>query len=109
MPEVETAEEICESIAAQMPADVLTYMNPGHYCESDLLARFAYEEFGQMHPGVCRNFSHLAISLCRGIGIPALYVSGYAVDLQPPDFHGFMEAYLNGQWFLFKKFESPFE
>ena len=50
MPEVETAEEICESIAAQMPADVLTYMNPGHYCESDLLARFAYEEFGQMQP-----------------------------------------------------------
>lgn len=62
-----------------------------------------------MQPGVCRDFSHLAISLCRGIGIPARYALGYAVDLQPPDFHGFMEAYLNGQWYLFKKFESPFE
>ena len=51
--------------------------------------------------GVCRDFAHLAISLCRGIGIPACYVSGYAVDLNPPDYHGFMEAYLGGQWYLF--------
>ncbi len=51
--------------------------------------------------GVCRDYAHLAISLCRGIGIPARYVSGYAVDLDPPDFHGFMEAFLDGKWFLF--------
>ncbi len=41
------------------------------------------------------------IALCRGIGIPARYVAGYAVNLQPPDFHGFMEAFLDGQWYLF--------
>ncbi len=35
------------------------------------------------------------------MGIPARYVSGYAVNLQPPDFHGFFEAYLDRRWFLF--------
>jgi transglutaminase-like putative cysteine protease len=43
----------------------------------------------------------LAITLCRGVGIPARYVAGYAVNLQPPDFHGFMEAFLDGRWYLF--------
>jgi len=51
--------------------------------------------------GVCRDFSHLAITLCRALGIPTRYVSGYAVNLQPPDFHGFFEAFLNGSWYLF--------
>lgn len=51
--------------------------------------------------GVCRDYAHLAITLCRGIGIPARYVAGYAVNLQPPDFHGFMEAFLDGKWYLF--------
>jgi transglutaminase-like putative cysteine protease len=39
--------------------------------------------------------------LCRALGVPARYVSGYAVDLDPPDFHGFFEAYLEGDWYLF--------
>ena len=51
--------------------------------------------------GVCRDYAHLAIALCRALGIPARYVSGYAVDLDPPDFHGFFEAYLGGEWYLF--------
>ncbi|TWU02008.1 transglutaminase-like domain-containing protein [Neorhodopirellula pilleata] len=51
--------------------------------------------------GVCRDYAHVAISLCRAMGIPARYVSGYAVNLQPPDFHGFFEAYLGGRWYLF--------
>ena len=51
--------------------------------------------------GVCRDFAHLSIAVCRALGIPARYVSGYAVDLEPPDFHGFMEAFLGGRWFLF--------
>lgn len=51
--------------------------------------------------GVCRDYAHVAISLCRAIGIPTRYVSGYAVKLQPPDFHGFFEAFLDGRWFLF--------
>lgn len=51
--------------------------------------------------GVCRDYAHVAISMCRAMGIPARYVSGYAVNLNPPDFHGFFEAYLDGRWFLF--------
>ena len=51
--------------------------------------------------GVCRDYAHVGISLCRALGIPARYVSGYAVDLQPPDFHGFFEAFLGTRWFLF--------
>lgn len=51
--------------------------------------------------GVCRDFAHVGIAICRALGIPARYVSGYAVDLQPPDFHGFFEAYLGHRWFLF--------
>ena len=51
--------------------------------------------------GVCRDFAHVAISLCRAMGIPARYVAGYSVKLYPPDFHGFFEAYLDRRWFLF--------
>lgn len=137
-PEIQFVEDVGESKVADIPPDVLTYMNPSRYCESDLLARFSFEEFGYLEhgylrvqaiidwvyehldyvpesttatttatdvllqrTGVCRDYAHLAISLCRGIGIPARYVSGYAVELNPPDYHGFMEAYLDGQWYLF--------
>jgi transglutaminase-like putative cysteine protease len=51
--------------------------------------------------GVCRDYAHLGIAFCRALGIPARYVSGYAVALEPPDFHGFFEAYLDDDWFLF--------
>lgn len=51
--------------------------------------------------GVCRDFAHLGIALCRALGIPARFVSAYAADLQPPDFHAVFEAYLAGRWYLF--------
>ena len=55
--------------------------------------------------GVCRDFAHLAIALCRALGIPARYVSAYAFRLEPPDFHAVVEAYLKGPrgpgWYLF--------
>ncbi|MEJ6122633.1 transglutaminase family protein [Vibrio sp. 2-Bac 85] len=51
--------------------------------------------------GVCRDFAHVSIALCRALGIPARYVSGYAVGLKPPDFHGFFEVYLEDRWYLF--------
>lgn len=136
--ETQNSNDVVESPISQTPPDVLTYLNPSRYCESDLLSRFAFEEFGQLfsgysrvqaicnwvfeqldytpgsttatttaadvllqRTGVCRDYAHLAIALCRGLGIPARYVAGYAVDLQPPDFHGFMEAFLDGHWYLF--------
>jgi hypothetical protein len=55
--------------------------------------------------GVCRDFAHLAIALCRAMGIPARYISAYAWRLAPPDFHAVIEAYLQGPvgagWYLF--------
>jgi transglutaminase-like putative cysteine protease len=48
--------------------------------------------------GVCRDFAHLVIAFCRALDIPARYVSGYALGLEPPDFHGYAQAYLGGAW-----------
>jgi transglutaminase-like putative cysteine protease len=57
--------------------------------------------------GVCRDFTHLAISFCRALNIPARYVFGYLPDLDVPpdpapmDFAAWMEAWLGGQWWTF--------
>jgi transglutaminase-like putative cysteine protease len=50
--------------------------------------------------GVCRDFSHLTISLCRAADIPARAVSAYAWSLQPPDLHAVAEVYVGGRWHL---------
>jgi transglutaminase-like putative cysteine protease len=50
--------------------------------------------------GVCRDFTHLAITLIRAAGIPARAVAAYAVKLDPPDFHAVVEVWLGGQWWL---------
>ncbi len=57
--------------------------------------------------GVCRDFQHLAIALCRGLHIPARYVAGYLGDIgvpreaTPMDFSAWMEVYLGGRWWVF--------
>lgn len=51
--------------------------------------------------GVCRDFTHLGIALCRALTIPARYFTGYAYQLQPPDFHACFEAYIGNEWVLF--------
>jgi transglutaminase-like putative cysteine protease len=57
--------------------------------------------------GVCRDFAHLAIALCRCLNLPARYCTGYLGDIgvaaaeSPMDFAGCMEVYLGGQWHLF--------
>lgn len=51
--------------------------------------------------GVCRDFAHLGIALCRALSIPARYFACYAYQLNPPDFHACFEAYINGKWILF--------
>jgi transglutaminase-like putative cysteine protease len=50
--------------------------------------------------GVCRDFSHLGITLCRALNIPARAVSAYAWQLDPPDFHAVFEVFLDGGWWL---------
>ncbi len=123
---------------ASIPSEVLPYLNPSRYCESDKLGDFAWRHFGAVEPGygrvkeisawvgasllytagstnasssatdvlleragVCRDYAHVSIALCRALGVPARYVSGYALGLEPQDFHGFFEAFLGGQWYLF--------
>lgn len=51
--------------------------------------------------GVCRDFAHLGVALCRALNIPARFVSGYAHGLNPPDFHAWFEAYLGQDWCQF--------
>lgn len=51
--------------------------------------------------GVCRDFAHLGIALCRALTIPARYFTGYACQLEPADFHACFEAFIGGRWLLF--------
>ncbi len=51
--------------------------------------------------GVCRDYAHVGIALCRALNIPARFVSAYAPGLTPPDFHACFEAYLSHRWWLF--------
>ncbi len=66
----------------------------------------AFEVF-EKKQGVCRDFAHLAIALCRALNIPARYCTGYLGDIgMPPpygpmDFAGWFEAYLDGRWYTF--------
>ena len=50
--------------------------------------------------GVCRDYAHLLIALCRASNLPARIASVYAPDVDPPDFHAVAEVYLNGGWYL---------
>ena len=50
--------------------------------------------------GVCRDYAHVVCALARAAGIPARYVSGYAPDVDPPDFHALVEVWLEGAWHL---------
>ncbi len=60
----------------------------------------AYDTAAQRQ-GVCRDFAHLGISFCRALGIPARYLGGYCLGLEPPDFHAWFQAYLDGRWVSF--------
>jgi hypothetical protein len=125
-----------------IPPDVLGYIYPSRYCQSDRLGKLALNEFGWMAPGyarvqaicdwvqrrvtftpntsnsntsavdtlieqvgVCRDFAHLMIALCRALNIPARFATGtdYGADpaLGPPDFHAYVEAYLGDRWYIF--------
>jgi transglutaminase-like putative cysteine protease len=68
--------------------------------------RTAWEGY-QERVGVCRDFAHLAVTLCRCMNIPARYCTGYLGDIGVPqvdaamDFSGWFEAYLDGRWYTF--------
>ena len=133
---------IAEVPVRELPDDVLQYMYPSRYCQSDQLSTLAFREFGHLwqgysrvqairdwvhghvefrsntsnsttsaldtfvqRVGVCRDFAHLMIAICRALNIPARFVTGtdYGADpaLGPPDFHAYVEVYLGGRWYLF--------
>ena len=137
-----TPDQIGEMWIANLPGEVLPYLYPSRYCQSDLLHKFAVAEFGHLwqgytraraicdwvsarvkfqsntsdsftsaidtlnqRVGVCRDFAHLMIALCRAVNIPARFATGfdYGADpiLGPPDFHAYVEAYLGNCWYLF--------
>jgi transglutaminase-like putative cysteine protease len=142
---VETSYEVVPDIrqvkpvlVARMPEEVIPYLYPSRYCQSDQLLRFARHRFGHLdndfakvraltdwihanveyvsgssnshtsaldtvtdQAGVCRDFAHLAIALCRALTIPARYFTCYAFQLNPPDFHACFEAYMGGKWIVF--------
>ncbi len=74
-----------------------------HHARSTRTAFEAHEE----RLGVCRDYAHLAIALCRCMNIPARYCTGYLGDIGidpvpgPMDFSAWFEAYLEGRWWTF--------
>ena len=126
----------------QLPPDVLGYIYPSRYCQSDRFVKLAIREFGALwqghgrvqaiqdwvksrvvftsntsnsntsavdtlleQVGICRDFSHLMIALCRAVNIPARFTTGtdYGADpvLGPPDFHAYVEVFLGDRWYIF--------
>jgi transglutaminase-like putative cysteine protease len=76
-----------------------------NYQNADAL-RTAYGGFTD-RTGVCRDFAHLAITLCRCMNIPARYCTGYLGDIgiapvpDPMDFSAWFQVYLGGNWYTF--------
>lgn len=128
---------------AQLPVELLHYLLPSRYCQSDKLSRLAYSiaghtprtyqqiarlrhwvhenieyEYGTSNAstsaletvntkrGVCRDFAHLGISLCRAVSVPARMVVGFLHELEPMDLHAWYEAYIGGRWFTFDATED---
>lgn len=135
-------QELREVPVHLLPLDVLQYIYPSRYCQSDRLIKLATAEFGDIpagygrvqaiakwiqsrvsfksntttsttsavdtlieRTGVCRDFTHLMVALCRALNIPARFATGtdYGADpvLGPPDFHAYAEVYLSGRWYIF--------
>ncbi len=119
-----------------LPDNVLHYLLPSRYCQSDLLLDLATQiienappgygqaeairnwihhnityQYGSSGPsttamdtansrmGVCRDYAHLGIALCRAVRIPARMVSGYLYQLDPMDLHAWFEAFVGGRWY----------
>jgi transglutaminase-like putative cysteine protease len=135
-------EEVAEIPVTRLPTEVLCYVYPSRYCQSDRVGALAMAEFGHLQQGyqrvlaiqdwvkrivkfqsnttnsntsavdtlidrkgVCRDFAHLMITLCRALNIPARFTTGidFGADpvLGPPDFHAYVEVFLGNRWYMF--------
>lgn len=136
--EIIDIKKVADLNLSKLSPELLKYLHPSRYCQSDKLYRLANNKFGKksnafekvmaltqwiylnveymsgsttsetsaydtvtQQAGVCRDFAHLGIALCRALTIPARYFTGYAYQLFPQDFHACFEAYINGKWLLF--------
>lgn len=75
-------------------AGALTYRSGSSTSATDALDAFVMRE------GVCRDFAHVLVALARASAIPARFVSVYAPDVVPQDFHAVAEVFLDGAWHL---------
>lgn len=96
--------------------EVVEDARPG-YDQAAMISRWVYErlqylsgsdpapvsadEVRKRGEGVCRDFAHLGMALCRSLNIPARMVVGYVQDLQPMDLHAWFEAWVGGRWYTF--------
>lgn len=76
------------------------YENIDYLSGSTDAATSAFDTVTQ-RAGVCRDFAHLGIAFCRALSIPARYFTGYACEMEPPDFHACFEASIGNRWFIF--------
>ena len=89
----ERVQSVCDFVHRHLRFDY-------QQARSDRTALNAFSE----RVGVCRDFTHLAITLCRCLNIPARYVTGYLGDIgvpplpDPMDFSAWFEVYLTGRW-----------
>lgn len=84
-------QAICDWVKANV--DYIVGSSTLTYGARDVLASRA---------GVCRDYAHLMIALCRALNIPARFVTAYTRYAEPPpDFHAVAEVYLGHQWYLF--------
>lgn len=121
-----------------LPPEVIQYLLPSRYCQSDVLSDMAKSIVGNLPPnytqaqaiqnwiqreisyvpdssntstsaldtlesrcGVCRDFAHLGVALCRAMSIPARMVVGFLHELEPMDLHAWFEAFIGGRWYTF--------
>lgn len=82
-----------------------------HHARSTKTAMDVFNE----KTGVCRDYQHLAVTLCRALGIPARYATGYLGDIRlpvsaaPMDFSAWYQVYLDNQWWDFDaRHDKPF-
>jgi transglutaminase-like putative cysteine protease len=80
---------MCEYLGAEM-----TYGSDTDNAQLSAQSSFA------MRRGVCRDYAHILISMARAADIPARFVSCYAPDVLPQDFHATVEVFLEGTWHL---------
>lgn len=140
---VDAGEDALLMPVQHLPPEVLHYLLPSRYCQSDQLMALAESIVGdapagyrdlervrswvhhhiayeagasdsstsaldtvQTTRGVCRDFAHLGIALCRAMNVPARMVVGFLHLLKPMDLHAWFEAFIGGRWVTFDATEA---